>query len=74
MKIKIVGKSAGTSKKTGNPYCIAYFTTSKPNVEGVVADSVFVNPSLCPADKVVVGKEYNADYDNTGYLTGFYPV
>lgn len=74
MLIKIIGKSSGVSKKTGNPYCIAHYVTSKPNVIGQYASNMFVNPQLMSANEIEIGSEYNADYDESGYLTGLYKV
>lgn len=73
MLITIIGKSAGVSKK-GNPFCIAHYTAKKPNVQGLYCNNMFVSPNLMSADAIEVGADYNADYDESGYLTGLYRV
>ena len=74
MLIKLTGKAQGTSKKSGNKYMTAHYLCKKPNVEGQSAGNMFVNPNLIDYDKLIIGKDYNADFDENGFLSGIYAV
>lgn len=75
MIIIVIGRQrrTGTSKKTGKPYDFSeiYFLSTSPFVEGQVGDKCTVDPSVCTYDKIYVGREYIADFDNTGRLVSF---
>lgn len=75
MIINVVGRRrvSGTSKKTGKPYDFSevHFLAPARFVEGSVGRSVSVDPSLCPYDKIVVGRDYIADFDFDGRLVAF---
>lgn len=75
MIINVIGRQrrTGTSKKTGNSYdfSVVYFLTTSPFVEGQCGDKFTVNSSVCPYDKIFVGREYIADFDYTGRLVSF---
>ena len=78
MKIKVLGKEhkEGKSKKTGNEYSfnVIYYNTPRNGVEGVAADSTIIDPQICPLRDIVIGKDYNLDFDSRGYLVAFAPV
>lgn len=78
MKIKVYGKAhlEGTSKKTGRPYNLnqVHYLGKAQNVEGQSAETMFLDPTLYPIDTIVVGLEYNVEWNNRGYVVGFEPV
>lgn len=78
MKIKVIGKQhmEGTSKKTGQPYNFnaIHYNAPARGVDGLAAKTVNLDPALYPFADVVVGSEYNLDFDERGYCIFFAPV
>ena len=78
MKMKVIGKAhlKGTSKKTGKPYDFIQVHYNGParGVEGLAALTVNLDPAYTPFADVVVGCEYNLEFDNRGYPVTFLPV
>lgn len=78
MKIKVIGKQhmEGTSKKTGQPYNFnsIFYNSPARGVEGLAAKTVNLDPSLFPFADVIVGGEYNLEFDERGYAVSFLPV
>lgn len=78
MKIKVYGKAhmEGTSKKTNRPYNLnqVHYLGKAPNVEGQSAETLFLDAKDYPIDTIVVGLEYNVEFNNRGYVVGFDPV
>ena len=75
MKITIHGKAhiEGTSKKTGKPFnCnqIHYLAPAR-GVEGYAAKTLFLDPVNFPMEKIIVGREYEIQFDDTGYPVVF---
>ena len=66
----------GTSKKTGQPYNFnsIFYTSPARGVEGLAAKTVNLDPSLFPFADVIVGGEYNLEFDERGYAVSFLPV
>ena len=74
MKIKVIGKREGISKKSGKPYLqVSYLA---PMIVGVgeAGDSLFLDPTEHKFDSILVGKMYDAEFSRTGFLVGFTPV
>ncbi len=74
MKIKIIGKRQGVSKKSGKPYVQAFYLNSVHDGEGEAGDSLFLSPEDYPYSKVIVGKEYDAQFTRNGFLADFKPI
>ena len=78
MKIKVLGKAhrEGVAKRTGNPYnCIQLHYLGKENgVEGQAACVLNLDPSMYPYDSIAIGKEYNVEFNQRGYVAEFAPV
>lgn len=78
MKIKVYGKAhmEGTSKKTGKPYNLnqIHYLGKAPNVQGQSAETLFLAPQDYPIETIIVGLEYNVEFNNRGYVVGFEPV
>ena len=72
MKVIVVGKAnrSGVSKKSGNPYDfnIALVTHAQNGIEGLNATGINLDPKTYPLAGIQVGKVYNVDYDNRGYV------
>lgn len=75
MKVTVVGKEyvSGTSKRTGKAFeaNVAYVTHKKNGVNGVAVDSVWLDCEAYPLGSIQVGKEYNVDRDQRGFLLSF---
>lgn len=75
MKVTVVGKEyvSGTSKRTGKAFAsnVAYVTHKKNGINGVAVDSVWLDPDQYPLDTIQVGKVYDVDRDNRGFLLSF---
>jgi len=75
MKIKVYGKAhlEGTSKKTGNPYNFnqVHYLGKARGVEGQAALTLALDPGDYPFVSIVVGEEYNVEFDNRGYVVDF---
>lgn len=78
MKIKIEGKQhlVGTSRKTGKPYdfIAVYYLGKQRGVEGLASQQVSLDPTDVEYEKIIVGMEYNLEFDNRGYPVSFDPV
>ena len=78
MKIIVAGKShlEGVSKKTGNPYNFnqVHYLGKARNVEGQAAQTLVLDPMDYPLHSIVVGAEYNVEFDNRGYVVEFEQV
>lgn len=78
MRIKVYGKShlEGVAKKTGNPYNFnqVHYLGKARNVEGLAAQTLALDPFDYPIDHIEVGREYDVEFDNRGYVVGFVPV
>lgn len=78
MKIKVLGKShlEGVAKKTGRPYNFnqIHYLGKARNVIGDAALTLALDPDIYPIDLIEVGKEYNVEFDNRGYVVDFSPA
>ena len=78
MRINVVGKAhlKGISKKTGNPYDFnqVHYTGPARGVEGLSAQTLSLDPQTYPYDSITLGIDYDAEFDNRGYLVDFRPV
>lgn len=78
MRIKVIGKAhlKGISKKTGNPYDFnqVHYTGPARGVEGLSAQTLSLDPQTYPYDSITLGIDYDAEFDNRGYLVDFRPV
>ena len=78
MKIKVYGKAhrEGTNKKTGKPYNFnqVHYLGKAQDVEGQTAETLFLDPFEYPLEQIQVGKEYNVEFNQRGYVVGFTPV
>lgn len=77
MRIKVYGKAhlEGVAKKTGNPYNFnqVHYLGKARNVEGQAALTLALDPLFYPIDEIEIGREYNVDFDNHGYVVEFTP-
>ena len=75
MKIKVYGKAhlEGVSKKTGNPYnlTVLHYLGKARGVEGQAALTLMLDALTYPLSSIVVGEEYNVEFDNRGYPVEF---
>lgn len=71
MRIKVVGKAhlKGTSKKTGSAYDFlqVHYNGRAHGVEGLAALTLSLQPDDYPFSNIVVGHEYDVEFDNRGY-------
>lgn len=78
MKIKVIGKAhlKGTSKKTGKDYDFiqVHYNGRARDVDGLAALTLSLDPREYPFADVVVGGDYNVEFDNRGYIVEFLPV
>lgn len=78
MKIKVIGKQEmkGTSKKTNQPYhfMTIHYNAPARGVEGTAAKQINLDPALYPFANVVIGGDYEVDFDEKGYCVDFRPV
>lgn len=78
MKITVYGKAhlEGVAKKTGNPYNFnqVHYLGKARGVIGQAALTLALDPSDYPIDRIEVGKEYNVEFDNRGYVVDFSPA
>lgn len=78
MKITVIGKRhmEGTSRRTGQPYNFdeVHFNGPAWGVEGMAAQVVKLNPGLCPFADILIGREYELDFDQRGFCVSFQPV
>ena len=77
MKVRICGKRVmkGIGKKTGNPYDFTeiHYLGKDPRVEGNVCRSTTIPATVLPAAQIVVGADYDIEYNEEGYLVSFAP-
>ena len=75
MKVCVIGKehAEGTSKKTGNPYSntVVHVSHKKNRVEGQAVEAIWLDAKTFPLDAIQVGKTYDMDRDNRGYVIDF---
>lgn len=75
MKVTVVGKehAEGISKKNGKPYSSTkvHVTHKQNRIEGLAAEVVWLDAASYPLDSVQVGKVYDLDRDNRGYVIDF---
>lgn len=75
MKVTVVGKEyvSGTSKKTGKPFeaNVVHVTFKKMHCEGSSVDSIWLDPNTYPLSGIQVGKTYDVDRDQRGFLLSF---
>ena len=78
MKIMVYGKAhlEGVAKKTGNPYNFnqVHYLGKARGVIGQAALTLALDPFDYPIDSIDVGKEYNVEFDNRGYVVEFSPA
>lgn len=74
MKIKVIGKRQGISKKSGKPYLQVAYLQPMIGGEGSAGDSLFLDPAEHDYNAINIGKTYDAEFSRTGYLVGFTPV
>lgn len=75
MKVTVVGKEfvSGTSRKSGKEFAanVAHVTHKKTGVEGLVVDSIWLDPEEYPLSGIAVGKVYEVDRDSRGFIVDF---
>lgn len=78
MKIRVEGKAhlEGTSKKTGKDYNFnqIHYLASGRGVEGLAAKTLALDPIMYPIGSIIVGKTYDVEFDERGYIVDFVPV
>lgn len=78
MKIKVLGKAhmEGVSKKTGNPYNFnqIHYLGKARGVEGQAALTATLDAVAFPISSIVVGADYNLEFDNRGGVVDFTPI
>lgn len=78
MKVTVIGKEfvSGTSKKSGKDFAanVVHIAHNKNGVTGQAVDTVWLDPVQYPLDSIAVGKVYEVDRDNRGFLIDFTPV
>lgn len=78
MKVTVLGKEfvSGTSKKTGREYAstVVHVAFKKNRVEGQAVESVWLDSVSYPPAEIQVGKVYDIDRDNRGFVIGFEAV
>lgn len=75
MKIMIEGKAhlEGTSKRTNKEYNfnLIHYLAPARGVEGMAAKTLSLDPKAYPIDTIAVGKVYNVEFDERGYVVDF---
>lgn len=78
MKIKVMGKvhREGIAKKSGNPYNFneIHYLGKSFGVEGMAAQTATLDAIDYPYHSIVVGQEYNIEFDRRGFVVDFTPV
>lgn len=78
MRIKVIGKQNrnGTSKKTGKPYNfnVVHYVGKSAFVIGEAALTLNLDPEEYPIDSIIVGANYDVDFDGSGYVVDFRKV
>ena len=77
MKIHVEGKAhlKGTSRRTGNDYDFVqvHYLGKAFGVVGQAACTLNLDPNEHPLDTIVVGADYNVEFDNRGFPVEFTP-
>ena len=75
MKVCVIGKehAEGISKKNGNPFSntVVHVSYKKNRVEGQAVEAIWLDAKSFPLDAIQVGKTYDVDRDNRGYVIDF---
>lgn len=75
MKIRVEGKAhlEGTSKKTGNKYNFnqVHYLGKARGVEGFAAKTLSLDPVAYPIEDILVGAEYDVEFDERGCPINF---
>lgn len=75
MKIHVEGKAhlKGTSKRTGNDYDFVqvHYLGKARGVDGFAAKTLNLSPQDYPMESIIVGADYNAEFDDRGYCVAF---
>lgn len=74
MKIKVIGKREGVSKKSGKPYLQVAYLDRMNGGEGEVGDSLFLDPHEYDSGSIHLGKQYEAEFNRGGFLVSFKPA
>lgn len=73
MKVKVIGKREGISKKSGKPYLQVTYLTPMVGGIGEAGDSLFLDPAEHKFADIQIGKNYEADFSRNGFLVAFRP-
>lgn len=75
MKIHVEGKQhlEGVAKKTGKPYNFnqVHYLAPSFGVEGLAALTLGLDAAAYPITGIVVGADYNVEFDRNGYVVDF---
>lgn len=75
MKIHVEGKAhlKGISKKSGNPYDFVqvHYLGKARGVDGFAAKTLNLDPNFYPLVSIIVGADYECEFDDRGYVVGF---
>jgi len=74
MKIKVIGKRQGTSRKSGKRYLQVAYLDRMFGGEGEAGNSLFLDPAEYDYNSVTIGKMYEAEFTRNGYLVSFKPA
>ncbi|MBO5122873.1 MAG: hypothetical protein J6J01_10520 [Oscillospiraceae bacterium] len=78
MIIKVLGKvhREGVSKKNGRPFNFnkIHYLGKARGVEGQAALTATLDGFDYPYERIMVGHEYNIEFDMTGFVMEFAPV
>lgn len=78
MIIKVMGKAhrEGVSKRTNKPFDFneIHYLGKGRGVEGQAALTCILDSFDYPYEKIVVGQDYNIEFDRTGFVVEFTPV
>ncbi len=74
MKIKVIGKRQGTSRKSGKRYLQVTYLDRMIGGEGEAGDSLFLDPEEYNYQSVIIGKMYEVEFTRNGYLVSFKPA
>ncbi|MEA4934453.1 MAG: hypothetical protein VB071_12865 [Lawsonibacter sp.] len=66
----------GVSKKSGNAYDFiqVHYNGKSRGVEGQATLTLSLDPADYPMDSVILGGEYNVEFDNRGYIQEYLMV
>lgn len=75
MKIHVEGKAhlEGTSKRTGKDYNFnqIHYLAPARGVDGLSAQTLTLDPKMYPINTIIVGADYDVEFDRNGYVVGF---